>query len=150
MVYVNDKKFACESCIKGHRSSSCQHSERPLFEVKKKGRPVSQCDRCRQLRQSKRMHSRCSCNDRPQEVDKVPIPAMSRSDKKRMSWLVSFPDKDRDSTSPCSCSAKRFMPSIPTLPNGLSDVVAGPSNAPSQSRQSGMNHLTFFDKLALI
>ncbi|KAF8203742.1 hypothetical protein BJ912DRAFT_210540 [Pholiota molesta] len=27
MVYVNSKKFACESCIKGHRSSSCHHTD---------------------------------------------------------------------------------------------------------------------------
>ncbi|EJF55622.1 copper-fist-domain-containing protein, partial [Dichomitus squalens LYAD-421 SS1] len=61
-VYVNDKKFACESCIKGHRSSGCQHADRPLFEVKKKGRPVSQCDKCRELRKTKRMHGKCTCS----------------------------------------------------------------------------------------
>ncbi|KAI0353163.1 copper-fist-domain-containing protein [Trametes cingulata] len=60
-VYVNDKKFACESCIKGHRSSNCQHTDRPLFEIKKKGRPVSQCEKCRELRKTKRMHSKCTC-----------------------------------------------------------------------------------------
>ncbi|GAW09197.1 ACE transcription factor 2 [Lentinula edodes] len=37
MVFVNSKKFACEACIKGHRSSTCSHTDRPLFEVKKKG-----------------------------------------------------------------------------------------------------------------
>ncbi|KAI0696486.1 copper fist DNA binding domain-containing protein, partial [Cerioporus squamosus] len=60
-VFVNDKKFACESCIKGHRSSGCQHADRPLFEVKKKGRPVSQCEKCRELRKTKRMHGKCNC-----------------------------------------------------------------------------------------
>lgn len=51
-----------ESCVKGHRSSSCKHTDRPLFEIKKKGRPVSQCEKCRELRQSKRVHSKCLCN----------------------------------------------------------------------------------------
>jgi hypothetical protein len=51
-----------ESCIKGHRSSSCKHANRPLFEIKKKGRPISQCEKCRELRQSKRVHSKCLCN----------------------------------------------------------------------------------------
>ena len=51
-----------ESCIKGHRSSNCHHNERPLFEIKKKGRPVSQCDRCREARQSRRMHAKCTCD----------------------------------------------------------------------------------------
>ncbi|EPQ61216.1 copper-fist-domain-containing protein, partial [Gloeophyllum trabeum ATCC 11539] len=60
-VYVNDKKFACETCIKGHRSSSCNHTERPLYEIKKKGRPISQCERCRQLRQVKKKHTKCTC-----------------------------------------------------------------------------------------
>lgn len=83
-VFVNEKKFAwwghlkplddsymhdhsffmtsSESCIKGHRSSSCKHTDRPLYEIKKKGRPVSQCDKCRELRQSKKLHSKCICN----------------------------------------------------------------------------------------
>ncbi|KAH7905406.1 copper fist DNA binding domain-containing protein [Hygrophoropsis aurantiaca] len=113
MVIVNDKKFACESCIKGHRSSSCHHTERPLFEVKRKGRPVSQCEKCRELRQSKRVHSKCLCSPKLIETDKVPIPA-SRPDKK----------------------PKRFMPSVPTLPNGISDALPGPSTSTSsKSRQ---------------
>ena len=52
-----------ESCIKGHRSSSCAHTDRPLYEIKKKGRPVSQCERCRELRSTKRVHSKCTCSD---------------------------------------------------------------------------------------
>ncbi|KIJ68846.1 hypothetical protein HYDPIDRAFT_147486 [Hydnomerulius pinastri MD-312] len=100
MVFVNDKKFACESCIKGHRSSSCHHTERPLFEVKKKGRPVSQCPKCRELRQAKRVHSKCTCAPQQAAADKVPIPA-ARPDRK----------------------PRRFMPSVPSLPNGISDAL---------------------------
>ncbi|KAG2129801.1 copper fist DNA binding domain-containing protein [Suillus clintonianus] len=112
MVHVNDKKFACESCIKGHRSSSCHHSERPLFEVKKKGRPVSQCTTCRELRNSKRFHSKCTCNPR-KIVDKIPIPA-ARPDRK----------------------PKRFMPTVPTLPNGISDALSSSSSSqPADARQ---------------
>ncbi|KAF8845483.1 copper-fist-domain-containing protein [Paxillus ammoniavirescens] len=113
MVFVNDKKFACESCIKGHRSSSCHHTERPLFEVKKKGRPVSQCPKCRELRQAKRVHSRCTCTPRQPTVDKIPIPA-ARPDKK----------------------PRRFMPSVPTLPNGISDAFQPTTiSIPPNSRQ---------------
>ncbi|KAF5377244.1 hypothetical protein D9615_006404 [Tricholomella constricta] len=89
-----------ESCIKGHRSSSCHHTDRPLFEIKKKGRPVSQCQKCRELRQSKRVHSKCTCNER------------------------------KDSTAPGETSkaltgtkSKRFIPIVPALPNGLQDVL---------------------------
>ncbi|KAJ9096631.1 hypothetical protein QFC20_006394 [Naganishia adeliensis] len=61
MVLINDKKYACATCIKGHRSSSCTHNERPLFEVKRKGRPVTQCQHCRQARRDKALHVKCEC-----------------------------------------------------------------------------------------
>ncbi|EDR15088.1 uncharacterized protein LACBIDRAFT_300881 [Laccaria bicolor S238N-H82] len=99
MVFVNSKKFACESCIKGHRSSSCHHTDRPLFEVKKKGRPVSQCNKCRELRQSKKLHSKCTCDpkDRMTQEQLIPLSAGSKS--------------------------RRFIPIVPALPNGLKDVL---------------------------
>lgn len=50
MVLINDKKYACATCIKGHRVSGCTHTDRPLFEVKKKGRPATQCQFCREKR----------------------------------------------------------------------------------------------------
>ncbi|KAG1865542.1 copper fist DNA binding domain-containing protein [Suillus subalutaceus] len=117
MVHINDKKFACESCIKGHRSSSCHHSERPLFEVKKKGRPVSQCKTCRELRNSKRFHSKCTCNPR-EVVDKIPIPA-ARPDRK----------------------PKRFMPTVPTLPNGISDALSTSSSSQLTNRRQTVDSL---------
>ncbi|OCH87171.1 hypothetical protein OBBRIDRAFT_782092 [Obba rivulosa] len=61
MVFVGDKKYACESCIKGHRSSACKHTDRPLFEIKPKGRPVTQCEHCRELRKTKQVHVKCMC-----------------------------------------------------------------------------------------
>lgn len=113
MVFVNDKKYACESCIKGHRSSACGHTERPLFEVKKKGRPLSQCPKCRDLRQAKRVHSKCTCNPPSTTIDKVPIPA-ARPDRK----------------------PRRYMPSVPTLPNGIVDVLSSSDvSSPSSSKQ---------------
>ncbi|KAF8174793.1 copper fist DNA binding domain-containing protein, partial [Mycena galopus ATCC 62051] len=60
-VFINDKKFSWQACIKGHRASTCSHSDRPLFEVPRKGRPRSQCEKCRGLRQARRYHSKCLC-----------------------------------------------------------------------------------------
>ncbi|KAF5313106.1 hypothetical protein D9619_003102 [Psilocybe cf. subviscida] len=114
MVYVNSKKFACESCIKGHRSSSCHHTDRPLFEIKKKGRPVSQCTKCRELRQSKKFHSKCTCNHQAEEAPAMqPLAASSNS------------------------KTRRFIPIVPALPNGLRDVLEGSSSipVPADSRQ---------------
>ncbi|PFH54695.1 hypothetical protein AMATHDRAFT_72457 [Amanita thiersii Skay4041] len=98
-IYVNNKKFACESCIKGHRSSSCRHTDRPLFEIQKKGRPVSQCDKCRELRQSKKVHTKCICNPKDDRSSQR-LPLASNGTK-----------------------SKRYIPIIPALPNGLRDLV---------------------------
>ncbi|KAK5816596.1 hypothetical protein F5H01DRAFT_182498 [Linnemannia elongata] len=61
MVFVNGQKFACATCIKGHRSTTCNHGERPLHEIKKKGRPSTQCPHCKELRKAKQVNVRCIC-----------------------------------------------------------------------------------------
>lgn len=61
MVYINGQKFACVSCINGHRSSSCNHGDRPLHEIKKKGRPSTHCSHCKDLRKAKHVQARCIC-----------------------------------------------------------------------------------------
>ncbi|KAJ3363596.1 hypothetical protein GGF32_003968 [Allomyces javanicus] len=39
MLVLDDLRFSCETCIRGHRSAQCSHSTRSLFEVRRKGRP---------------------------------------------------------------------------------------------------------------
>lgn len=39
MILINDVKYACLECIRGHRSSLCRHHRRPLLQVRSKGRP---------------------------------------------------------------------------------------------------------------
>ncbi|KAF5325404.1 hypothetical protein D9619_009678 [Psilocybe cf. subviscida] len=63
-MIISTKKYACETCIKGHRSSACKHTDRPLFEIKKKGRPVTQCEHCRELRKTKQVHVKCLCEQK--------------------------------------------------------------------------------------
>ncbi|GAA5850324.1 hypothetical protein JCM9279_006530 [Rhodotorula babjevae] len=72
MVLIDGTKYACQSCIKGHRSSKCTHTARPLTEIKKKGRPTSQCTHCRQLRKTKSVHGRCDCAARDAEQKASP------------------------------------------------------------------------------
>lgn len=114
MVYVNSKKFACESCIKGHRSSSCHHTDRPLFEIKKKGRPVSQCPKCRELRQSKKVHSKCTCDNAGEKAKQEQMVPLCPTSK-----------------------ARRYIPIVPSLPNGLRDVLQSSKAAalPPDERQ---------------
>ncbi|KAF1809830.1 hypothetical protein P152DRAFT_366585, partial [Eremomyces bilateralis CBS 781.70] len=46
-MLIDGEKWACESCVKGHR-----------------GRPVKQCEHCRGARKSKSHHAKCDCGER--------------------------------------------------------------------------------------
>ncbi|KAH7196212.1 copper fist DNA binding domain-containing protein [Fusarium oxysporum] len=63
-----EEKFACESCIRGHRVAQCQHTDRPLLRVSRKGRPISQCTHCRSLRASRSVHTKCKCASTSHQV----------------------------------------------------------------------------------
>ncbi|KAI7872838.1 copper fist DNA binding domain-containing protein [Spinellus fusiger] len=59
---IDSKKWSCATCIKGHRASHCQHVDRPLFEIKRKGRPSTQCKTCKELRVVRQLHVKCTCD----------------------------------------------------------------------------------------
>ncbi|KAJ5051761.1 uncharacterized protein L3040_001533 [Drepanopeziza brunnea f. sp. 'multigermtubi'] len=63
-MLIKGEKYACDACVRGHRVSNCQHSDRPLQHINKKGRPVSQCTHCRTLRKSRSAHVRCDCGEK--------------------------------------------------------------------------------------
>ncbi|KAJ2759070.1 copper-binding transcription factor [Coemansia sp. BCRC 34490] len=63
MIFRGDKKFACYSCIRGHRASACTHEDRELREIRRKGRPVTQCSKCRELRKTRKAHVKCLCKE---------------------------------------------------------------------------------------
>ncbi|WFC96765.1 hypothetical protein MBRA1_003428 [Malassezia brasiliensis] len=61
-------KLACATCIQGHRASTCKHqdgSKGPLLVVKRRGRPLSQCQACREKRFKTGRHTRCICDAKP-------------------------------------------------------------------------------------
>ncbi|KAG2203511.1 hypothetical protein INT46_010890 [Mucor plumbeus] len=62
-MLINGEKWACETCIKGHRATHCKHIDRKLISIKKKGRPATQCKRCRELRVLRQLHVKCDCED---------------------------------------------------------------------------------------
>ncbi|KAL0093214.1 copper fist DNA binding domain-containing protein [Phycomyces blakesleeanus] len=62
-MLADGKKWSCATCIKGHRASHCNHVDRPLIEIKKKGRPMTQCQKCRELRVVRQLHVKCNCAD---------------------------------------------------------------------------------------
>lgn len=71
MVVKDDgTKWACQSCLKGHRVSGCTHTDRELFFVPKKGRPVTQCPHCRAERKKRSSHVKCDCGDKSHSKEK--------------------------------------------------------------------------------
>lgn len=75
MILKDNKKYACETCIRGHRASTCQHTDRTLVEVRKKGRPITSCAHCQTLRVSLNIHPStvCICNRPPMNMNKSMI-----------------------------------------------------------------------------
>ncbi|KAI9055945.1 hypothetical protein LZ554_000880 [Drepanopeziza brunnea f. sp. 'monogermtubi'] len=43
MPLINGRKYSCEPCIRGHRATSCAHTDRILVQVRKPGRPLESC-----------------------------------------------------------------------------------------------------------
>ncbi|CAB4401435.1 unnamed protein product [Rhizophagus irregularis] len=74
MVFIDGVKYACATCIKGHRSTACQHSDRALFVIKRKGRPITQCSHCRELRKTQKIHVKCNCNEKKKEESSLSQP----------------------------------------------------------------------------
>ncbi|ORY94870.1 copper fist DNA binding domain-domain-containing protein [Syncephalastrum racemosum] len=66
MAIVKDGiKYACAACIRGHRVQKCQHFDRELIPLQKRGRQISQCQHCRTLRSTHRSHVKCTCAAEP-------------------------------------------------------------------------------------
>ncbi|KTW30507.1 uncharacterized protein T551_01790 [Pneumocystis jirovecii RU7] len=72
MVYINNIKYACSSCIRGHRSSLCDHKDRQLFEIKRKGRPVSQCLSTLSTRIKRPFRTKCFCKEYVEKANESP------------------------------------------------------------------------------
>lgn len=140
MVLINDKKYACATCIKGHRVSSCTHTERPLFEVKKKGRPSTQCQFCKEKRKGSKgsgsVHTAVSISEeetnhgRGAMADRLQcqcgdLKAASRKASVAAPEPIQLPPPTTttpSTQSPASETKKGVPGSTPTFPNGLRDV----------------------------
>ncbi|KAI6165218.1 hypothetical protein EDD17DRAFT_1450826, partial [Pisolithus thermaeus] len=119
--------YLSETCIKGHRSSACKHTDRPLYEIKKKGRPVTQCEHCRELRKTKQVHVKCLCGQDPSGAGseasnkKAKLPAVAAfphglpEDLEALAILPAISDGSVDSdhsgeTSPSGCRCNKAGP----------------------------------------
>ncbi|KAL4955296.1 hypothetical protein BDW69DRAFT_121780 [Aspergillus filifer] len=126
-MLIDGEKWACEACVRGHRVSSCHHSDRPLTHINKKGRPVSQCTHCRGLRKSRTTHTKCECGDKKKNSHKNDLDL--HADKR---------DLKQDSRPKCGCChgqrctcALKKEPHLDTVPEtGLPPPAAPPSEQP--------------------
>lgn len=96
MVLINGVKYACERCIRGHRVTTCNHTDQPLTMIKPKGRPSTTCSHCKELRKNKNANpsGQCTCG---------------RQDKKRQAQKAKEEASCSCATDPdhCACHKKR-------------------------------------------
>ncbi|RDA82424.1 hypothetical protein CP532_2405, partial [Ophiocordyceps camponoti-leonardi (nom. inval.)] len=80
VMLINGEKYACDACVRGHRVSNCQHSDRPLQHINKKGRPVSQCQHCRTMRKSRSAHVKCDCGEKTSKCSHLQQPVQGHKE----------------------------------------------------------------------
>ncbi|CAI4061995.1 hypothetical protein N7582_002020 [Saccharomyces uvarum] len=94
MVVINGVKYACETCIRGHRAAQCTHTDGPLQVIRRKGRPSTTCGHCKELRRTKNFNPSggCMC------ASKRRLAVGSEEDESRCRC---------DEGEPCKCHTKR-------------------------------------------
>ncbi|KAK3945659.1 hypothetical protein QBC46DRAFT_249282 [Diplogelasinospora grovesii] len=109
-MIIDGEKWACEACVRGHRVSNCQHHDRPLQHINKKGRPVSQCQHCRSMRKSRSSHVKCDCGEKTHKCIHLQPTLEGHKD----SCCCNHGGR-------CTCSHKKDSPSLDTVPESDSD-----------------------------
>ncbi|KAF2153146.1 hypothetical protein K461DRAFT_267775 [Myriangium duriaei CBS 260.36] len=106
MVIKEDgSKWACQSCLKGHRVSGCTHTDRPLQFVPKKGRPVTQCQHCRVERKKRSAHVKCDCGEKPHSKEKcIHLRNAEAAQAEPGSQLVPVLEHEEPADQNCCCS----------------------------------------------
>jgi hypothetical protein len=109
-MLINGEKYACEACVRGHRVSNCQHSDRPLQHINKKGRPVSQCQHCRAMRKSRSAHIKCDCGEKTSKCAHL----KQTVEGHRETCCCNHGGR-------CTCAHKKEQPQLDTVPESDSD-----------------------------
>ncbi|KAK4172065.1 hypothetical protein QBC36DRAFT_294735 [Triangularia setosa] len=122
-MIIDGEKWACEACVRGHRVSNCQHHERPLQHINKKGRPVSQCQHCRAMRKSRASHVKCDCGEKTHKC--IHLRPVVEGHKE--SCCCNHGGR-------CTCCHKKEPPRLDTVPESDSDSAAA-----SQTKSSKLS-----------
>ncbi|KXX75025.1 Copper resistance protein CRF1 [Madurella mycetomatis] len=120
-MIIDGEKWACEACVRGHRVSNCQHHDRPLQHINKKGRPVSQCQHCRAMRKSRSAHVKCDCGEKTHKC--VHLRPVVEGHKE--SCCCNHGGR-------CTCVHKR-EPQLDTVPESDSDGAIAPQSKSSKA-----------------
>ncbi|CAJ2504700.1 Uu.00g120940.m01.CDS01 [Anthostomella pinea] len=130
-MLIDGEKWACEACVRGHRVSNCQHSDRPLQHINKKGRPVSQCHHCRSMRKSRSSHIKCDCGEKTHKCAHL----QQTLEGHKESCCCNHGGR-------CSCSHRK-EPSLDTVPESESDLESSYPAKPkpiSRRRRANTGH----------
>ncbi|RPA84132.1 hypothetical protein BJ508DRAFT_323778 [Ascobolus immersus RN42] len=128
-MLVEGNKFACDACIRGHRVTGCEHVDRQLTQIAKKGRPVSQCSSCRQSRKSRGTHNKCECGTK--EPNTIPAGGLIQQGKE---WVIG-PGINvclcmESKNYVCKCCQRQREQTLDTVPEGNESGVLNPPLAP--------------------
>lgn len=106
MVLINNVKYACERCIRGHRVTTCNHTDQPLMMIKPKGRPSTTCDHCKELRKNKNANPSgvCTCGrlEKKRLAQKAKEEARAKAKEEKKNH-----DCRCDKNEPCKCHSSR-------------------------------------------
>ncbi|KAK8037869.1 hypothetical protein PG994_014636 [Apiospora phragmitis] len=130
-MLIDGKKWACEACVRGHRVSNCQHADRPLQHINKKGRPVSQCQHCRAMRKSRASHVKCDCGEKTHKCQHLQQTVEGHHD----SCCCNHGGR-------CTCSHKK-EPVLDTVPESESDqecLASKPKSTTVRRRRANTAH----------
>ncbi|KAL8800543.1 MAG: hypothetical protein Q9182_005098 [Xanthomendoza sp. 2 TL-2023] len=152
-MLIEGEKWACDACVRGHRVSNCQHSDRPLTHINKKGRPVSQCPHCRGLRKARASHVKCECGEKPHNKEEC-SDGGTQSDRGDPSAVeASLGTKTADGKTcccthgaRCTCSLKKeYLEAVPEagLPKpSPTSLIARKPRLQATNSETSLTHFT--------
>ncbi|KAK4217227.1 hypothetical protein QBC37DRAFT_57030 [Rhypophila decipiens] len=133
-MLIDGEKWACEACVRGHRVSNCQHHDRPLQHINKKGRPVSQCQHCRSMRKSRAAHVKCDCGEKTHKCMHLKTTMEGHKD----SCCCNHGGR-------CTCSHKKEPPQLDTVPESDSEKGSKTSRARRRANTTSSEGILSFD-----
>ncbi|KAH6652506.1 hypothetical protein BKA67DRAFT_292431 [Truncatella angustata] len=151
MPLINGQKMACEPCIRGHRSTTCNHaSERVMVPVRKPGRPLNECPHprgsnceCRDLTVAIPRKRKCECAGDKSAAPKTSITQTS-AEASRPGSATPVKEQPSEVSSCCQPKAQVHAASPANIPLGSTvsiPMVPAPAPVPNPATQTPLTPL---------